>query len=354
MSNLEYKLQPELQLEKKLDETNIQNRPTIDELIDKGYTLKLIGKAIGKTGAEVYGLLNKIGKHERWKERRIEAKKRPEADKLISEGYPLSSIAEKIGLSRQGTERYIHITGQYKLWTRKKKQIKETTRNEKYKLNEVRKTLLSQIEQRVTNLAEQSGWAYVKTIEFYRRSKFVKIPFERIFGVFEIYEQNQSEGKKIGLKGIAKELGLLESYAPEIGKILSKTGVKPFYGNRERKFVTADKKAAIERAFCSELSSSDVAYFLKVPVRVVQDHFKKLGDRKYTRYIKQFNLNPKDSLTYRLASEIYDGIDEEISIEDTIFILGKSKIVIEYALENRATIEPVIKNWKEIFKEFIS
>ena len=124
---------------------------------------------------------------------------------------------------------------------------------------------------------------------------------------------------------------------------MKRSGLEPLYGARERHPISEEKKNAVKRSFNLKMSNPDIAYFIGVPSYVVRNYFVESGKNKGSKHnlVKSFG-NPDAYLTYRGASQVYEGGDIGFGQKEIEEVLGLDRRVVSYALKNRTRLEPKI------------
>lgn len=283
-------------------------------------------------------------------------------EKLIKEGKNGSEIAKLMNISKgwayQIIEKYelkdlykkIQIEKQLK-----KKADEEKERHEEKEENGTRRDILKLFSQRALHLAEKESWGARKAIEYllctkgeityYPPEKEYKThhSFFELKTIFDRYHEAEQKGIKLSLEEIAEKLDI---YASSCGLILKKSGLEPMYGTRKRSSpISEEKIEAIKRAYATGLTFVDIGYFLNLPHYTCQQRTKKSREQKklikiWSKRIEECAPHTEASLSYRLASQIYESIDLGFNQEQTSFLLDAKDFVVEYALEHRTEIEP--------------
>ncbi len=292
--------------------------------------------------SEVYSSENKI---------KISKKERSDLDSMIEQGLSLKEIGEVYGVSAERARQIIKEQGKTEIFrTIRHMQTKIFKENGKNKeLSEI----LGCLTQRTDELVKKEGWAYQKALEYLDKprqnagSRLVSNSFDDLLVIFEKYENAQKNGQKLSLIDLSEGTNFI---FPQVGKILNDVGVSPMYGDKwkGRTPTPRDKKEAVKRALAVQIPATDIAYFLGVPNYVIENNITAQGLRKnrlnIAHAIKQFGSGKNHrALNYRLASEIYEASDKcKFNIQETAEILDVSQKLVNYALEHRNEIEPVI------------
>lgn len=271
------------------------------------------------------------------------AENRNELDRLLfDEGETLEDVGEKIGVRRQYIGQYIKDSERYKKW----KEAKER-----------KKTVIPNLVDVLIKVAIKKGYenGIGEALKYhFKKWKHKKIhgegnSLDNLIKLIEIYKQAEKIGEKLSYKELAYLSGI--KYPTQVGKILDEGNLKSFYGNINIKRTSKDKKEAIKRAVDLDyLSYVDLGYFIGVNVHVIKNNLRgKRGSVKYS--IKKFGKikSEIEFLMYKDASQIYFFKDEfNSSNEELTEAIGKSKKLVEYALENRDEIEAKLVHALEV------
>ena len=263
-------------------------------------------------------------------------RRRPKIDELIVQGFTLEKMGEAVNLTRERIRQYIKATQKHEFWREKRKEA--PPKATKKMRNNLDKRLLSVLEGRALTLAQKEGWAYQKSAEYYYVvSRQNRIEFSTLIKLFKSYETAKKRNKQLALEDFARETGISVGC---ISKIFRRVGVEPMYGNLERHITPQHIKDIIDRSLHLKISTADVAYFLGVSAHVVQERFQALGTRPKIKI--DITRIKKETLTYRLASQIYESYDAEFREEEIPEIVDTNERLVRYALEHRKDIEPRI------------
>ena len=278
-------------------------------------------------------------------------KEHPELENLVRQGLTLKKIGSHLGFTRERARQIRNREGLYELHQERRKLESVESRREHLK------ELLTCIAERMSQVATQEGWAYEKAVEYTRNHSPRKHPFKQYFEslvfLFKRYENAQQHGEKLSLKELS-EGTIWESNKfpdPFIGRILTLSGLETMHWKRH--ITPQHKKEAIKRAVTLTLSDKDAGYFLGLHDFVVSANWNiwHLKDKrpKDNKLLKKRDGNR--FITYRLASEVYEGLDlcglNRDEIAEIVGISGKS---IDYLIENRRYIEPkIVQDLKVIY-----
>jgi transcriptional regulator with XRE-family HTH domain len=294
----------------------------------------------------------------------------------IIAGDTLEEIGAAGEVTRERARQYINATGQYDYWKEHRKRRKaEKSKQESEQennLHQARQDLTNVLISRAYQKTDEGGWKYRrKALDYYYgglkgkerkyKSKDVTTPLEKLCTLFETYEMAERLKVKLSLEELGERTGI---WFPTIGRILKSKGLEPLYGARERSSpLSPEKVQAIERAYGSEFTSSDAAYFLGLSENhwVVACHFseirrsgaEKIKRKKYLFLAKQESfgtgMQKGDHLFYRTASQIYE-LDDLAQEEKTHFpdeevakLLEIRPECVEYARKQRWQIEYNLK-----------
>ena len=257
---------------------------------------------------------------------------------LAKEGLTLVKIGEEVGLVKERVRQIINQSGNYDAY-RNARRIRKNKDKPDPELDPNRKEFLFLLEERIEQLAKIEGPGWEAAVQYYRKlgrinSNFLEIVAKALTHYFSARES----GKKLSLAELGR--GTTLEKGSYLGKILASFGLEPFYGTRDRNPLPLWKKEAIHRSNNTILSPKDIGYFLNVPSKLVISRFSKLNNSKpqSNRYIHE-----KKSLTFRLASQIYEAADAGFSPSETLELIGTaSSGIINDALDKRKIIEPEI------------
>lgn len=340
---------------------------TIDEIkkaIDEGAkSIDEISEMIGIKPLTIYNYYRKKVELPKFEKRLLDyqgeyysPKINPIIDSLIEAGANLEEITEElesIGMkkySREWINQYTLRTGQHEKWKNARAKV-GCKRARDFYLGKIA-SQIKEIEKR--KYREECPWAYKKTEKFFFAING-RHDYEKVFSFLKHYQTAKENGERISLEEFGEEHGLSFTY---VGKILKTVGEKPLIKPHQkiRELVPEYKRQALERAAEIPMSGENLAYFLGLSRGVVSRHYTNFSARKRSKieeYVARFGSGKNLSyLTYRLASQIYEAVDEEeeeeggcgFSREDTLEVLGCSERVYDYAVEHRDEIEPVIVN----------
>lgn len=272
---------------------------------------------------------------------------RPKLDKYVKMDEPpsLEKIGGEVGLTKERVRQYFEASGQNRIFNEKRRKttLGFKTRERKQKNGEV----LWVLEERLSELAREEGWAYEKAVEYIRKypqwNKLGNNSLIDFVRPFERYEAAQEGGEKLSLQELSEGTKWTQQ---EVGKILDRVDVEPMYRKLDRHTTPAHKKEAIGRSVGIKMSAVDMGYFLRIPSHVVSSNLSIWGLRekrpKFKSYVKRDSPKGK-FLTYRLASEVYEGIDLcGLDREEVAEILGVKTESVDYLLENRKEFESTI------------
>jgi len=324
----------------------------IDETINEG--AKSIEEIAEKTGVCYNTILNyrKAGYIEiskvniRKRGRKIDSKEKQERDKLINEGYAFAEIGRITGRTGEAIRHYARVNDLYEIWKKAK---------EKRKLSEIQlyQNIVYILEERAEQLAREKGWEYKKATEFIMkksRHKNSSLKFENLLNLFKKYKLLKDEGEKMSFKELADYSGL--HYARDVGYILREVGLESLYWTcKTNKRNLESKKEIIKKFENFDINNNDLAYFLEIS-EVSIGKIRQSPNKNF--FVKSFfRANGSGflgSLTYRLASQIYEAQDLGFKKEEICDLLETKKEIVNYAFLNKENIEPkVIEILKKIY-----
>jgi len=259
----------------------------------------------------------------------------PEVDALIKKAATIAEMKKAAGwTSGVSARHYMTRTNQYKKW--------QDARNKPKLEEQQRKAFIGNgIKIAQQHLYQKADEIEQKIFEFFANTPKSRITYDTLKTIYTRYFEAKYKRKKLSLKKLGKGLNLWNS---EIGKILSKVGLKPLYGKKVRHMTPQWKKEAIKRTFNLDANPPDIAYFLELPEHIVYQNMKMMGPRpKRQEFIAKplANIGLPD-LTYRLASQIYEARDLKFEIQEIAELLNIKKITVNYILKNENIISPKI------------
>jgi len=182
--------------------------------------------------------------------------------------------------------------------------------------------------------------AYTKTLEYFSRAKNSTAPVPLVLGVLNKYYECVEKGESTSLSEIGKEFDL---WPAKVGRILKVVDEEAPQGSREIKRFTGDQEKAIQNALeNTRLGLADIGYFAgKVGSWGVRS---RNGNERMARYeevlLADFGRDGK--LPVRVASQIYELVDQNIPLKKIIKQLKITPRVFSNAIENRPAYEPHI------------
>ena len=199
------------------------------------------------------------------------------------------------------------------------------------------------LNERLSELAREEGWAYEKAVEYTQRR-----PQWNLYGnhslidfvkIFERYETAQRQGQKLSIQELSEGTKWGEQ---EIGRMLARVDVEPMYWKIDRHITPKHKKEAIRRAVKLRMSPSDVGYFLGLRRNNVDSSWSiwnLIGQRPELGEGRK-EYGPRGKC---FASEVYElvdlcGFDEEKIAKG----LGVGKRSVDRVLRDREEIEAEI------------
>ncbi len=275
----------------------------------------------------------------------IPFKYKPELDILIEQGLSLNEIGARTQNTREGVRQYINFSGQYNLWRDARQEVKNAHNEEIQRRQELYRQLITVLEGRVAQLTQNESWAVQMALkrEALIEAKPTSVPYKKIVKIFERYERAQRRGKKISLEELGKDI----SSAAYVGRILERVGVEPMYGSRRESSRYKEKKKAVERLAQIGMPNRDIAYFVGLPEHLPQQHFAR---RNTKNTAEAFIFSSQ--LTYRLASRIYEAQDLGFKPNEIAQLLDAREKVVNYAIENRASIKkPIIEALRVVYND---
>ena len=167
---------------------------------------------------------------------------------------------------------------------------------------------------------------------------------QSLLALFNKYYSAKQRREKLSLTALGTVLGI-QHPGMSVARILDTVGLERLVRKNKGRVITPpDKKQALKIAFDLDMPAVDVAYFLGLRDYVVRTEFRRAGkccsDRLPLACFERGKI--RRHLSYRLASQIYEALDEGFSAKETAELTGVSKSVLEFAVKNRAEYEPKI------------
>lgn len=177
----------------------------------------------------------------------------------------------------------------------------------------------------VSKAYDDAGWPETKAIEcMFAKSNFSSRapPFSAIVELFRRYETAKNQGFRLSLGGLSD--GLMNPATAY--RVLKKVGLGSMIRRIDRRVLTEEQIAAIERANETRFSNADIGHFVGTSGQTVRNH---LGLGRIRRPVKNFGTY---KLTWARASNIYFLADRGEEIYDV-----PSKVTA-YAFAGRSEI----------------
>ncbi|MDO8508227.1 MAG: hypothetical protein Q7S27_00925 [Nanoarchaeota archaeon] len=278
-------------------------------------------------------------------------KRKPEVDELIEQGLALEVIGNKVGVTGEAIRQYINSSDQYDNWVRKRIENTGLDNRDKHfggvnKLYELQYSFLSSVKKRIKQLVEKESFATQKAIEYllsYKKHYDQNYSFSKLYNIFKRYEMAIKKGEKLSLEELGKEEGIFKT---QIGQILNRVGLEPLFGKVKMEIkYRGERSEATIRGFYTDFSGEDIAYFLNLPGWIPRNRFKEKGKHRDKKNwsLKQFGSRSSTvHLTYSLASEMYEAEDAGFSRDEIRELTETKSEVVDYTLSERKEIEPKI------------
>ena len=264
---------------------------------------------------------------------------RPELDEYVDMDEPLSleEIGEEVGLTRERVRQYHRDNGQTKTFQEKRRRQTPGFRRQK------NGEFLGVLNERLSELAKEEGWAYEKAIEYTQKrpqwNKFGNHSLMDFVGLFERYETAQRQGQKLSLKELSDGTKWIRG---DIGRILSRVGVEPMHGKLDKHTTPAHKKEAIRRAVGLEMSYEDIGRFLELSGYIVHSSWRIWGISEQRPEMREGRkvYSVRDKF---FASEVYELVDLcGFNEEEIVEVLGAGEGSVDRVLRDRDKIEAEI------------
>ncbi len=249
-------------------------------------------------------------------------------DELIARAVSGHQIAKLEGKKPQGIYEYMHLTNQHEAWKEKREELRKAQIEERDK-----KALISSVISSVTTsklLSLEDPQAIQKVQEYRGSYPKSNLPLDGLYTFFSRYCEAQRKGEKHSIVELCDGTGLDPTTA---GRVLSVVGLLPLYGTRERHALPKHKKEAIKRIALFPASALDIGYFLGVPKHSVDAH---RGIKVRGQESRAFPRITGISLTYRLASQIYEAKDLGFSDLETAELLDIQQEHIDYVRKDKS------------------
>lgn len=234
----------------------------------------------------------------------------------------------------------------YNLWKRNIRKAKEQKSEDRLRLQHTRARLISVLESRMLQLADEGGWACEKALSYtHSRGDYYSkghIPFETLLRFFHRYYCALEQDRSVSMLKLTDGLDMSHISA---SRILKKMGLRSLCQNitKKRVLLTKEQKEAIKRGIDLDMSSVDMGYFLCIPGYTVSQTFSRLGKKAvgHRSGIKPLGAGGR-IVTYRLASQVYEAHDEEFTMGETCEFLGINANMYNYILDHREDLEEKI------------
>ncbi len=269
---------------------------------------------------------------------------RPEIDSLVQKGYSLGEIRKAVGGSKQNVFIYIKRSGQQRLWKEYRFKHEQQKRQERQQRATFQQFLFCWLEQYLQQRVAQEGWASQKALLYYRKYPQTRLSFQTLVELLQRYDTAKQQNQKVSLRELSAGLGLHGSTA---NNIILELGERALYWKSKcfPRQVYHKKKVALYRARRLPLPASDIAYFLEVNYIFAHRELHKINPRRcFSNRMKMFGGggSTREVVRYQDASKIYEAQDAGLTIEEMQQYFGKSQHAITYALEQRPALEKVI------------
>jgi len=340
-----YSSQAGIKLPKKRDiRSDEKIAEEVRELLDSGEkSLEILCKGSKVGSARLMKLVKPNNQDIELPEDLIPWKTRPELDKYVNMDEPpsLDEIGEEVGLTRERARQYYRDSGQTRTFQEKRRRNLENTKksNIKEKLGGV----LGVLNERLSELAREEGWAYEKAVEYtQRRPQWNQYGNHRLMdfvNLFKRYETAQKQGQKLSLQELSEGT---KWHMTDIGRILTSVDVKPMHRKIDRHITPVHKKEAIRRSVGIKMGAVDIGSFLGLPSHIVDSSWR-IWDLKGQRPEIGEGRKEYGSRDKFFASEVYELVDLcGFNREEIAEGLGAGKKSVGRVLKNREEIEAEI------------
>lgn len=268
---------------------------------------------------------------------------------FVDEALPVTEIARRLGenIHRFSAVYLLKKRTYHSLWKKaRKKKVEEEIRAR----NEM-KVSVKVFEFEYLRQYTDEEFVVRKAFEYYDAG-YTKIHFSKLLKLFAVYEAAKHYREKKSYEELAREAGI--SHATMVGKILNRVKLKSLYRNIVLKKVTQEEGEAILESYDVPMPLHDIVNFFdyrsRFPIAQRFKSHKGNGRRNYSHFILQKGKGKGCNLSYFLASQILDLMDQ--GAEDISDRLEIRPELVDYTKEHRKEIEqPIIRLLRIIYKE---
>jgi|GEM_PF-6545112 len=276
-------------------------------------------------------------------------------DQFLVDPPSLEEIGDAVGMTRQGVHYYLLSSGKLDLFLKNRENVKLREQHallEQRRLRASRKQLIKSIDRMVLaravseTMAEQGeprdSWAFNATLR-YALSPATG-DWRIAYAFYAAYDGARTTGHEPSLNELCLVSGV--SNPSQARELLERAGVKPFHRSLH---LSSGALAAIERAYFTPLSASDIAYFIGTTAESVHFHLRELNLVFGLRARKLDDSHPRRLVhrgSLRRASMVYEAADvkrPEFTLEEIAEYAELPAAAADRLLASRQDYEPVIK-----------
>lgn len=260
---------------------------------------------------------------------------------LAELGLTLKQMGDLLGTSFQNVEYLLEARGLSKFRKQRHQQVIQAQKETEQQRQKTLEVICGQVQHHAHRQADKESLAAQRALAYVNQRKFsLPYRFKHVVTLFERYQSWRENSQAFsGYHALVKGLPFTAPMGRDM--VLALGLPLPSY---TQVHLTKGEKAALQRVYKHfNLTNGDIAYFLgKLHATVGIYYPRKYSNRR--RAEKHFLKQDKDGqkLTYRLASEIYGGLDARMPLEDIAFILDTSEGIVQYAIDHKEEIAPVI------------
>ena len=278
---------------------------------------------------------------------------------LALKGLTLEEIGDVLDLSRERIRQHVNELGIHEEWRAARAQRKVRVKKEYEVLETGRERLVTVLDLRMQQLAEQAGWATQKALEAVRSLSYTTHSISDYIGLFNAYQKAKESGRRTSLEELGKPYGLRAS---SVGRILERVGAEPltWKSRTHNRCVSSKIYQAIERGVRLHLRISDLAYFLDLDLNNIAA---RIAAREMYRSPEKEGISVEGRrgtrrVSLKYVSLVYEAADcgfNETEIDELLNYERKKVLLrsqISFLLTQRGSVEKrVISTLKELYDE---
>jgi len=273
---------------------------------------------------------------------------RPGIDTLVTGEFTEQAIGERNGgISREAVRQYLVDSRTHTEFMQKRAVYEGRIRREQQQLREFYSQILFSLKYYVIHLAQHDP-AEKAAAQIYAQGELKRIPLKDLVRFFRRHYKALERSQRVSIDKLTEKSSFHHTTAR---KALVIAQVPPLYGSKEFHATPPETLRAVKRAFSTQLSASDISYFLGISPEVTRRYFRMQGERKVRLPLKRMSRDEGD-VTYRLASQIYEAYDVGFTIGESVELLDSSERKVRWALEYRDKVEPVlVRTLQKMFRD---